>query len=225
MPSAPTRGELEKLTVRAYTAPDYSGSPVAEFKVFFNPEEYTQVYDVEYDGTQGQGTTGSPVVFRRIKPQEYTFKLLFDGTGTAGEKIDVYERIRDFFSTVGYDGQIHRPRFLKLNWGTLESRCVLSKAEVTYKMFQPDGSPIRALLTATFTENIDDASRVARARDSSPDLTHVRTVREGDTLPLLVYEVYKDISYYPAVAAFNELDNFRDLKAGTKLVFPPLAKE
>ena len=60
------------------------------------------------------------------------------------------------------------------------------------------------------------------ARKSSPDVTHVRTVREGDTLPLLCWEVYGSSTPYPRVAAFNRLGGFRDLVVGSQLVFPPL---
>jgi len=224
MAEAPSRGELEKLLIKAYTEPDYSGEPVGEFKAYFNPEEYTRVYDVEYVRQQGEGTTGSPVVFRKIKPQEYTLKLAFDGSGVSGEKIDVYERIQDFFKVVGYDGQIHRPRYLKLLWGKLQSNCVLLKADIHYKMFRPDGSPVRAFLEATFTENVDDTTRAAEANDSSPDLTHVRVVKEGDTLPLMVYRIYGDPLLYIEVAKANGLTDFRNLNPGRTLVFPPVEK-
>ena len=206
MAEALTKGEL--------------GEPVGEFKAYFNPEEYSQVYDVEYVRQQGEGTTGSPVVFRRVKPQEYTLKLVFDGTGVSGEKIDVYRKIQDFFRVVGYDGQIHRPRYLKLLWGKLQSNCVLLKATINYKIFRPDGSPLRAFLEATFTENVDDTTRAAQANDRSPDLTHVRVVRDGDTLPLMAYRIYGDLE----VAKANRLQNFRRLKPGQTLVFPPIEK-
>ncbi len=219
------QGELEKLLIKAYTEADYSGEPVAEFKVYFNPEEYTQVYDVEFQREQGEGTTASPVVFRRIKPQEYRLKLVFDGTGTAGDKIDVHDKIQEFFRVVGYDGEQHRPRFLKVIWGRLESLCVLLRADITYKLFNPDGTPLRAVMEATFTENRDDNSRVAEANDSSPDLTHVRTVKAGDTLPLLAFKIYGDANHYLEVARVNGLDTFRRLTPGQQLIFPPIAKE
>jgi hypothetical protein len=220
-----THGELEKLLIKAYGEADYSGEPVAEFKVFFNPEEYTQVYDVEFERAQGEGTTASPVVFRRVKPQEYRLKFLFDGTGTAGEKIDVYDKIQEFFSVVGYDGEQHRPRFLKVIWGRLESLCVLLKADITYKLFNPDGTPLRAVMEATFTENRDDQSRVAEANDSSPDLTHVRHVKAGDTLPLMAFRIYGDARHYLELARVNGLTTFRTLTPGQRLIFPPLSKD
>ena len=220
----PNKGELEKLLIKAYTEPDYSGSPVAEFKADFNPAEYSQAYDVEFERQQGEGSTGSPVVFRKVKPQEYKLKLTFDGTGVSGLQVEVHDRVQEFFSVCGYDGEIHRPRYLKLLWGKLESKCVLLKADITYKLFFSDGRPLRAVMDATFSENIDDSTRVAEANDQSPDLMRQVTVKAGDSLPLLCFRAYGDPAYYLQVAEVNGLDDFRELQVGQTLLFPPLEK-
>jgi phage tail protein X len=47
-------------------------------------------------------------------------------------------------------------------------------------------------------------------------------VRQGDTLPLLCQRIYGDPGYYIDVAAFNQLADFRSLRAGMQLHFPPL---
>ncbi|MFA5354097.1 MAG: hypothetical protein WC291_07695 [Thermodesulfovibrionales bacterium] len=218
------RGGLEKLVIKSYTKPDYSGSPAGEFTVMFNPDEYTQVYDLEYEDKSGDGTTGSPMVFKRIKPQEYSLKLMIDGTGAAAAKLDLPQKVREFFQAVGYDGTIHRPRYLQVIWGTLRSNCVLLKADITYKLFRPDGTPLRAVITASFKENIDDQTRVKKEDKSSPDLTHVRVVKDGDTLPIMAYEIYGDHRLYLEVARVNGLNDFRRLTPGERIFFPPLKK-
>ncbi len=218
------KGELTKLVIKAYTKPDYTGGVADEFTVSLNPEEYSQVYDIEYDDKSGDGTTGSPMVFKRIKPQEYTLKFMIDGTGASGKKINVPETIGRFFEVTGYDGKIHRPRYLEILWGTLRSHCILLKADIAYKLFKPDGTPLRAVINATFKENIDDRTRVAKANDSSPDLTHVRVVKEGDTLPAMAHEIYGDFTRYIDVARVNGLNDFRRLAPGQRIFFPPLEK-
>jgi nucleoid-associated protein YgaU len=47
-------------------------------------------------------------------------------------------------------------------------------------------------------------------------------VKEGDTLPMLAYEVYGDSAYYLELARVNGLDDFRNLKAGDRIFFPPV---
>jgi rRNA processing protein Gar1 len=90
-------------------------------------------------------------------------------------------------------------------------------------MFDMFGLPIRAKITATFTERVLGTLSDILGMLSSPDLTHYVTVKEGDLLPLLTYQVYNDQQYYLQVAKVNRVKNFRKLRAGTNLVFPPIA--
>jgi nucleoid-associated protein YgaU len=221
MPS--DRGTLERLLIKAYEAPDYGGADVGTFEAYVNPSEITLSYEIEYDAAQGAGTTGSRMNFKSMKPGDLSLTLFIDGTGANGRTIDVQQRVEQFQTVTGYNGKIHRPNYLKVVWGTLQvKRCVLKSASIAYKMFKSDGVPLRAVVTATFTDNSDDQTRVALAQDESPDLTHVRLVKAGDTLPGLCDEVYGDALRYVQVAEANGLDDFRRLEAGTRLVFPPL---
>ena len=219
------RGTLEKLLIRAYEEPDYSGQPVGEFAAYVNPSEITLSYEMEYDSAQGSGTTNSRMEFKKVKPGDMSLTLFIDGTGANGKPADVQEKVAQFQTVTGYNGNIHRPNYLKVVWGTLQvKRCVLKSASIAYKLFKPDGVPLRAVITANFTDHADDQTRVALAQDESPDLLHVRLVKAGDTLPALCQAIYGDPDYYLAVAQANQLDDFRRLIPGMKLVFPPLEK-
>ena len=96
---------------------------------------------------------------------------------------------------------------------------------VTYTKFDPLGVPIRAKISASFAEVTQKGLLAKLARLSSPDLTHKVTVKEGDILPLLTYKIYKKQDYYLQVTKANKLKNFRKLKAGSTLIFPPIAKK
>ena len=65
---------------------------------------------------------------------------------------------------------------------------------------------------------------MAIAGDQSADLTHVRLVKQGDSLPALCEQVYGNPRLVAEVARANGLDNFRALRAGMQLRFPPLEK-
>jgi LysM repeat protein len=216
-------GGLTRLKIEGYRQADYSGEPAASFTVLFNPNTYTQKYEVVYHPRQGAGDTGSPQVFGKIKPQEYTFELLFDGTGTAIARVDVGAAIDEFLTVAGkHDGEIHRPMYLKLSWGPLISKCVLKAADITYTLFNPDGTPLRARVRAAFSENVEDTLRVAEERRSSPDLSHMHVVKAGEHLSLLADQYYGDAARYLQVAQYNRLTNFRALVPGQRLVFPPI---
>jgi len=219
------RGQLERLLILAHTTPDYSDAPVGSFEAYVNPSEITQSYEMEYDAAQGSGTTGSRMDFKKVKPGDMALTFFLDGTGANGRRIEVEPQVELFRSVTGYNGSIHRPNYLKVVWGTVQiKRCVLKSASIAYKLFRPDGVPLRAVITANFTDNTDDRTRVASAQDQSSDLTHVRVVRAGDTLPRLCEAIYGDALLYVQVARANGLDGFRALAPGTRLVFPPLAK-
>lgn len=219
------RGTLERLMVQAFEKADYSGKPVLEFEAFVNPTEITVSYEMEYDSAQGSGTTNSRMEFKKVKPGDLSLTFFLDGTGASGRPLDVQAKVEEFQKVTGFNGNIHRPNYLKVGWGTIEiKRCILKSASIAYKLFKPDGVPLRAVITANFTDNADDRTRVAVEQKSSPDVTHVRLVTAGDDLPTLCHRVYDDPLLYLQVARANRLDDFRALTPGTKIFFPPLEK-
>lgn len=218
-------GALEKLVILAYTTPNYSGSPIGRFESFVNPNEITLAYEMEYDAAQGSGTTGSRMNFKKQKPGDLSLVFFLDGTGANGNVVDVQKKIEEFQTVTGYNGNIHRPNYLKINWGTLQiKRCVLKSASIAYKLFKPDGVPLRAVITAAFIDNADDKTRVAIAQDQSSDLTHVRVFKAGDSLPGLCREIYGNPRLYLRLAQANGIDDFRSIPPGTRIFFPPLEK-
>ncbi|OYU92765.1 MAG: hypothetical protein CFE45_22090, partial [Burkholderiales bacterium PBB5] len=178
-----------------------------------------------YDSAQGSGTTGSRMDFKKVKPGDLSLVFFLDGTGANGVKIDVQTQIEKFQTVTGYNGDIHRPNYLLVAWGTIQvKRCVLKSASIAYKLFKPDGTPLRAAISATFVDAVQDQTRVALAQDSSPDLTHVRVLRAGETLAGLCQQIYGDATLYLKVARANQLDSVRRVPAGTRVRFPPLQK-
>jgi nucleoid-associated protein YgaU len=220
------KGLLEKLQVRAYAKPDYAlSSLVGTFDAYVNPNELTIAYEMEYDSAQGSGTTGSRMDFKKVKPGDLSLVFFLDGTGANGVKIDVQTQIEKFQTITGYNGDIHRPNYLLVAWGTIQvKRCVLKSASIAYKLFKADGTPLRAAISATFVDAVQDQTRVALAQDSSPDLTHVRVLRAGETLASLCQQIYGDATLYLKVARANQLDSVRRVPAGTRVRFPPLQK-
>lgn len=222
-------GKLEKMKIIAYNKGDYSDDHQvgAPFEALINPETYTLESKIQFSEGQGQGTSGTQPRFELKPPEELSFEFLFDNTGIIDGKPrkNIATDVADFKELLmGYDGQTHEPKFFKLAWGTLLVKGRCTALSITYKLFNPDGRPIRALCKATFKGSVEENLRVLEENNQSPDLTHYRKVLQGETLPLLCYRVYGDSKYYLQVAAVNQLSNFRNLLPGTELFFPPLAK-
>jgi len=133
--------------------------------------------------------------------------------------------IRKFMDiTQNIQSDTHKPNYLQINWGAYQFRGILAAATINYKLFNSSGLPIRATVTANFDQSLSRQEQAATTGRESPDLTHERIVKAGDTLPLMCQRIYGTQEYYLEVARANQLGNFRKLILGQKLIFPPLAK-
>lgn len=232
----PDRMKLKKLTITAYKKSSRSiADRVGAFEAMFNPASFSQKYEIEYGKQQGVNSSDKTARYSHSKPRELTFKLILDGTGVHelgllqfGPRKTVSKRVKEFLDlTFRMNGSIHEPNFLLVEWGGKEDgglifACRLASVNVTYNSFDRDGSPLRAELDITLISDKEIRKRLAEENKSSPDLTHHRVVKSGDTLPLLAKEVYGSPGYYLRVAQANQLDDFRNLTPGQELFFPPL---
>ena len=222
-------GGLKKLRIEAYSDDKFQDKVSGgDFETLVNPENYTIAYKPEYEEQQGQGTSATQPKFLRIAPQDLTLELLFDSTGVFEDSDltnGIISRIEDFKKLVfEYDGDIHKPRYLVVKWGTLLFKGSLVDLNIEYKLFAPDGTPLRAVAKLGLKGSVDPDLRAARENNRSPDLTHYRKVIDGETLPLMTHRIYGDSKYYLEVARVNNITNFRKLEAGQELFFPPLEK-
>ncbi|MAZ28361.1 MAG: hypothetical protein CL868_14960 [Cytophagaceae bacterium] len=224
-------GELTKLKITAYKDDTFQEEVEnGTFHTLLNPEKYAESYKVEYSDQQASGTSAAQPSFVRIPPQDLELEFLFDRSGVIkghdnknGE--GVLEDIDHFKHVVfDYDGDQHKPNYLLITWGNLLFKGLLTEMGIEYKLFSPDGKPLRAVARAKFKESVEEELRVAQENNNSPDLTHVRIVKEGDTLPLMSNRIYGDSRYYLQVARANGISNFRKLVAGQEIYFPPVKK-
>jgi len=221
-------GKLSKMRIEAYTGPELRDDQLAgTFHALVNPENYSVETRMEMQRGQGQGTSARQQRFTMKLPEEFSFEFLFDNTGIidGNPKSNITEDLNSLKDLLfRYDGDIHEPRHLKLIWGTFLFRGRASSINVQYKLFNPDGSPIRAVARVTVKQSEEENRRTAEERRHSPDLTHIRTVKLGDTLPWLCYKIYGDPKYYLQIAKVNTIVNFRKLKVGSQIFFSPIAK-
>lgn len=248
------KGKLEKLTIQVLKPGATDNDPPVVTKnsyvVQVNPTSYTLNQLISYTYQRGQGFSAGEAVFNDSPPTNLSFEFLFDGTGVVPksselgdvplvgaiasavtslvnpEKFVVMDEIKKFNKLVySYDGDPHRPAHLLLSWGTFSIICVLSSVSYRFTLFNPDGTPLRAVASCSFCESIPPALRLKKDNPTSPDLTHLRDVRDGDTLPSMAYDIYGKPELYLEVARANRLVNFRRLKQASRVVFPPVAAQ
>lgn len=228
--------KLEKMRIEAFK--DEKRSRPADPKsmdLMFNPTGWEERHANTYQppGRQAINSAGRPAIYGYTPPSDLDFTFVLDGTGVnyfgaehlkrtlSGESVK--NDIAKFKKLcLEMNGDIHQPNFLKITWGDFEFSCRLKTLGITYKLFDKAGDPLRAELAVVFVKDESAETILKKSGKSSPDLTHVRVVKSGDTLPLLCKEVYGSPAHYLHVAAANGLDHFRDLVPGRTLAFPPL---
>lgn len=227
-------GKLEKMLILGFSdsgKAESGGVKEADdsVEVLINPESYTLSYKLKFsESGQGHGTSGKQLKYEYTEPEEISFEFLFDNTGIidGNPRDSIADDIKKFKQVlIDYKGDAHEPRHFKLVWGEnsiFKGR--VTEVSITYKLFKPDGTPIRAVAKVTFKSSIEEQKRAAKENKQSADLTHVRKVKAGDTLPLMCYRIYGDPKYYLTVASINGLNNFRNIAPGTDIVFPPIEK-
>lgn len=225
---------LQKLTIIAFSKDDFSeSSRIGSFEALINPETLKRDVEIQYSDSGPINSAGNELRFSKVESERLSFKLVLDGTGlipTApaslkdGNKIKpVDEQLKKLRNiTSNYNGDIHRPNFLKLSWGKTLFDGVLTSLGITYKLFSPSGAVLRAEVDLAMSSSISNAMRKAEAQNKSPDVTHLVTVKARERLPALCNDIYEGANYYVQVAKANNLDAIRGISSGTLLSFPPL---
>lgn len=199
------------------------------FECMFNPDTYTVRHTTSFNTQQPVNSTGVDPRYNNSLPNSFSLEFVLDGTGVSSDlelpvAIPVPVQVLLFNAvTLDISGTIHRPNYLIVQWGTFIRDCVLASSSITYTLFDSNGIPLRAKVNATFIERTNSKLNQIANMFSSPDLTHTRMVQESDILPLMVYSEYRNQDYYLQVARANKLKNFRRLKSGTVLNFPPIS--
>lgn len=220
-------GKRVKMVIDAYEKPDFT-SPAGNYEFQINPEKYEKSAKtaVKKNTRVTSGGESTPT----NKPADIEIlKLVFylDATGIVPGCDDVSKNIKSL-RKLGLDvnGNIHRANYLKVRWGEdFLFPCVMKNLKVDFLLFKPDGTPVRAKLEALFEEFVDPVTKAKKQNKSSPDMTHIHTVIDGDNLPMLCYKIYGDSKYYMQVAEHNNLTNINPLTPNQKLVFPRLSHE
>lgn len=219
-------GQLTKLLFSAYKNNNFTekDTDAGEYAVMFNPNSIAVKLQIDRDEAQGAGSTSSEMRFKKIKPQDYTFEFIIDGViPVNGEKKDVPVEVEKFLKVVyNYNSDEHRPSFVMIRYGAVLLKCVLKNVDITYTIFSSNAKPLRAKLNCIFTSCIEqELSEMINSRNS-PDLTHKRMVKQGDTVIAMANRIYKKNDYYLDVARKNKLDNFRKVNSGDAIYFPPV---
>jgi hypothetical protein len=231
-------GNVEKMQIQAYTGPANNRTPIsAPYKFLVNPSSYTENFSVLYNEDMAPGNNGTELRYQGQPPGDWEFELLIDGTGVIKDanaldiqligsvaEVDVVAEVAKLKNaTVDVQGETHRNAYLVVSWGDRDVfKGSLVSLDLNYKLFKPNGTPLRVIAKLHLRAWVDATERNNEAALASPDITHERTVKAGDRFSLMSYRIYDDARYYFEVAKVNKLNSFRKIAIGSKIKFPPL---
>lgn len=217
---------MTNLTITGYSDEKFSSLAPSpnKYVAMLNPENLDMGCAIDYS-QEKSGSSSSAPKFTQIPSETLNFELVIDCTGVVDNTRTNLKDELTLLSDVayGYKSETHRPNFVIVSWGnTLSFKGVLTGMSISYTFFKPDGTALRARVKLNFKSYIDADTQSKEQNQKSPDVTHHILVREGDSLPFIANTIYRNPSYFVALAKANHLNKFRHLVAGSTVLTPPL---
>lgn len=224
------------VAIATLEAVDGKGLPITDerrmyLQCQFNPTELKIVKSVKWKAPEQYppARNAPDLAFAGGEPATFSLNLVFDTTqATTIQGRDVRKHTNQLLKLVKVMGNdITRrkpPPRVQFQWGKITLfMAVLQKVEISYVLFEADGTPVRAKVSAEFIQQ-DDSDDPASPQNpttlSEPRRTH--RVREGERLDLIAYEEYGQSSQWRYLADANGLLDAADLRPGQVLIIPPL---
>jgi nucleoid-associated protein YgaU len=198
--------------------------------VMFNPQEYTLNRENNFAQIGVPGLSAPITQFVHGNQQTLDMELFLDTYEThkhsnrelnaAGD--DVRKLVNKVTGLMSIDPTTHAPPVLLFTWSSLSFTCVLSRASQRFLMFKPDGTPVRARLTVTFSQYSNAELEAKEVKRETADYTKVHIVRQGETLTTIAAAAYGDPRSWRPIALRNQIDDPLRIPAGTQLALPQL---
>lgn len=220
---------MGKMKITAYTDDSFNSvyKPALELPV--NPEKVKLGKGIRYAEDKQLGSLNGSNVYVRYQPETLHFECLLDMTNSMeddDEKKPVHDMVDEIEARLyDYNTEGHRPSFVKVEYGDITFFGQLKTLDTEYTLFDADGLPLRAELKVTLTGYCSQKEEKKHFSKRSPDVSRLVTLKEGQTLASLCYEIYGDALLVGQVARFNNLNGYRCIPAGTQLLMPMLKKE
>lgn len=219
---------MEQLKLTAYKDESFSSKEGETLSLPVVVEQLTFDKRITYVKDRQLGSIGGGAKYQQYEPKRLSLKFTIDTTGVVegtrkGDK--AYDKVQEIEKVLyNYKTEAHRPAYVVLCYAQIMFKGQLARMDVNYTLFTVDGIPLRAEVSLEFKGYMCGEEERKKFSKQSPDMSRLITVKEGETLPYLCYRMYGDSQLVRQVARFNNLNGFRDIPAGTELLFPPLKK-
>ncbi|MBV8136017.1 MAG: peptidoglycan-binding protein [Deltaproteobacteria bacterium] len=136
--------------------------------------------------------------------------------------LDVEADIAALESFIQIDSSLHAPPVVEFAWGKFSFTGVVTSLRQKMTLFSEDGRTLRARFAMSLKSYKSAQVQLRELKLSSPDRSHVRVLREGETLAHIAYQAYGDPRMWRSIALANSIDRPRFIKPGTPLLVPAI---
>jgi nucleoid-associated protein YgaU len=230
---------LEKATLTWFClVPPIPPSEATKIKCQFNPEQLTISKEVSWDGDKSPNFNAPILHYAGGEPATYSLSLFFDGydevkdskgavTSVVARDVRKYTNALLRLTLRGAGNAMFllpyaMPPLVNFEWGKIKLfTAVVEKVEITFTMFDMDGTPIRAKADVSFKQQdpLDDLIG-AQNPTSRTDARKTRRVYSGQRLDQIAFEEYGDARYWRLLAEANGMDDPFQMVDGQLLVIP-----
>ena len=191
----------------------------------YNPAEITISKSSDWKATPTKGAKKGPKPeFNGTNPRELKMQLHLEGW--ANGKGDVSKDVSTLFEWTNPTGPStqknkSQPPVLLLQWGpTKYFECYLKSVSAKYTFFDPDGTPLRAVVDVSLGETPMSALSQNPTSGGVPGRRQ-RTLIAGETLHSVSYAEYGTPTLWRALAEANGIDDPLRVRPGHVLLVPP----
>lgn len=227
------------MTQLTFQRLDVGGQPVGTpLAVPYAPTELAFSKASTYAEIAIPGLEQPLLQFVKGEAETLSLELFFDSTdaGTGAGAVAVTDKVEEFHKLLSVRSSFHAPTIVRVTWGQDFPGVAMGDTETAgraftaivlsvgrrFTLFNPDGKPLRAIVTVALKHYATLAQQLAAINLQSADHTRVHVVADGETLPLIAHDAYADAGLWRVIADHNRLDDVRDLVPGTRLELPPL---
>lgn len=201
-----------------------AAQPQPFIEVQFNPSDYALESGATYASMPVPGLQTPIQQFIRGDADQLSLELFLDDTSSrnAAGTESVKARLEQLRMFVRIDPSLHAPPVCQFTWGDLEFTGTVVSLRERNTLFSQNGNPVRARVTLVLRKYKSAEVQLRELKLESPDRTHLRVVREGETLASIAYEAYGDPRSWRPIAEANGITRPRFVPPGTTLKIPAL---
>ncbi len=217
---------LLKLEIEAFRDRDRKTQIGDRISVLYNPESVNLGFENDYESPAWINKSTTINRFCKPIPTTLSLDLLFDATPQKLRRTGLEPLLEEFRQhCCEIESHTLEPPFVtiywgKMNWGGQKYFAGrLASMAINYDLFDRNGAPLRATLSAKFLAEQSEALQTG-SKGSVLDKVQVMDKPEKVGLDGVSMAALGSSSAYLQIAAANQLTSIRDIKSGTPLVIP-----